>query len=145
MVHGWAVLMLAIARALVRDPKIVLLDEPFEGLAPIMVRDLLAICRTMAQAGQTILVVKQNISAAMSLSDRLYIINNGQIVEEMTARAARDRPEVLRRHLGFRRGVRPATVPRRGARLEPKRDPAAVGSPSRSWARARRGRTPTSR
>jgi branched-chain amino acid transport system ATP-binding protein len=64
--------MLAIARALVRQPKIVLLDEPFEGLAPIIVRDLLAACRALAEAGQTIVVVEQNISAAMSLADRVY-------------------------------------------------------------------------
>jgi branched-chain amino acid transport system ATP-binding protein len=92
--------MLAIARALVRDPKIILLDEPFEGLAPIIVRDLLATCRTLAEAGQTIVVVEQNISAAMSLADRVYIINNGHIVETLTAQAARDQPEVLHRHLG---------------------------------------------
>jgi branched-chain amino acid transport system ATP-binding protein len=92
--------MLAIARALVRDPKIILLDEPFEGLAPIIVRDLLATCRALAAAGQTIVVVEQNISAAMSLADRVYIINNGHIVEAMTAQAVRDQPEVLHRHLG---------------------------------------------
>jgi branched-chain amino acid transport system ATP-binding protein len=92
--------MLAIARALVRDPKIVLLDEPFEGLAPIIVRDLLATCRSLAAAGQTIVVVEQNISAAMSLADRIYVLNNGHVVEELTAQAARERPEVLHRHLG---------------------------------------------
>ncbi len=92
--------MLAIARALVRDPKLVLLDEPFEGLAPIIVRDLLATCRALAEAGQTILVVEQNISAALSLADRVYIINNGHMVEELTALAAREQPEVLHRHLG---------------------------------------------
>ncbi|HEY1798304.1 MAG TPA: ABC transporter ATP-binding protein [Stellaceae bacterium] len=92
--------MLAIARALVRDPKIVLLDEPFEGLAPIIVRDLLATCRSLAESGQTIVVVEQNISAAMSLADRIYVLNNGHVVEELTAQAARERPEVLHRHLG---------------------------------------------
>ncbi len=92
--------MLAIARALIRDPKIVLLDEPFEGLAPIIVRDLLATCRALAEAGQTILVVEQNISAAMSLADRVYIINNGHMVEELTAQAVRDQPDILHRHLG---------------------------------------------
>jgi branched-chain amino acid transport system ATP-binding protein len=92
--------MLAIARALLRDPKIVLLDEPFEGLAPIIVRDLLATCRTLADAGQTLLLVEQNTSAAMSLADRVYIINNGHIVESMSAGAMRDQPEVLHRHLG---------------------------------------------
>ncbi|HUN52593.1 MAG TPA: ABC transporter ATP-binding protein [Candidatus Sulfotelmatobacter sp.] len=92
--------MLAIARALVRDPKIILLDEPFEGLAPIIVRDLLATCRALAEAGQTIVVVEQNVSAAMSLADRVYIINNGHIVESLTAQAVRDQPDVLHRHLG---------------------------------------------
>jgi len=92
--------MLAIARALVREPKILLLDEPFEGLAPIIVRDLLATCRRLAEAGQTILVVEQNISAAMTLADRLYIIRNGHIVEALTAAAVRAQPEKLHRHLG---------------------------------------------
>jgi branched-chain amino acid transport system ATP-binding protein len=92
--------MLAIARALVRDPKLILLDEPFEGLAPIIVRDLLATCRTLAEAGQTIIVVEQNISAAVSLADRFYILNNGHMVEEASAQAVRDRPELLHRHLG---------------------------------------------
>ncbi len=92
--------MLAIARALVREPKILLLDEPFEGLAPIIVRDLLATCRALAEAGQTILIVEQNISAAMTLADRVYIINNGHIVETLAAAAVREQPEVLHRHLG---------------------------------------------
>jgi branched-chain amino acid transport system ATP-binding protein len=92
--------MLAIARALVRNPKLILLDEPFEGLAPIIVRDLLATCRTLAEAGQTIIVVEQNISAAVSLADRVYILNNGHMVEETSAQAVRDRPELLHRHLG---------------------------------------------
>jgi branched-chain amino acid transport system ATP-binding protein len=92
--------MLAIARALVRDPKIVLLDEPFEGLAPIIVRDLLATCRTLAEAGQTIVVVEQNITAAMSLADRVYVLNNGHVVEELTAQTARAQPELLHRYLG---------------------------------------------
>ena len=92
--------MLAIARALVRNPKIVLLDEPFEGLAPIIVRDLLATCRRLAQAGQTILIVEQNISAAMSLAYRVYIQNNGHLVQQLTAKEVHERPEVLHRHLG---------------------------------------------
>jgi branched-chain amino acid transport system ATP-binding protein len=64
-------------------------------------RDLLATCRALAQAGQTILVVEQNISAAMTLADRVYIINNGHIVESLGAAAVREQPEVLHRHLGI--------------------------------------------
>lgn len=92
--------MLAIARALVREPKILLLDEPFEGLAPVIVRDLLATCRKLADAGQTILIVEQNISAAMMLADRAYILNNGHMVEALTAQAVRDQPQILHRWLG---------------------------------------------
>jgi branched-chain amino acid transport system ATP-binding protein len=92
--------MLAIARALVREPKILLLDEPFEGLAPVIVRDLLATCRALADAGQTILLVEQNISAAMTLADRIYILNNGIIIEQFAAEAVRQKPERLHRHLG---------------------------------------------
>jgi branched-chain amino acid transport system ATP-binding protein len=92
--------MLAIARGLVRDPKILLLDEPFEGLAPIIVRDLLDTCRKLADAGQTIVVVEQNVSAALSLADRVYVINNGHIVESLDAQAVRAQPAILHRHLG---------------------------------------------
>jgi branched-chain amino acid transport system ATP-binding protein len=92
--------MLAIGRALVRDPKIVLLDEPFEGLAPILVHELLETCRVLAAAGRTILIVEQNISAAISLADRAYIINNGHIVQSLVAAQMRAEPELLHRHLG---------------------------------------------
>ncbi len=92
--------MLAIARALVREPKILLLDEPFEGLAPIIVRDLLATCRALAEGGQTILIVEQNISAIMTLADRIYVMHNGHIVDALSAEAVRGQPEMLHRHLG---------------------------------------------
>jgi branched-chain amino acid transport system ATP-binding protein len=92
--------MLAIARALVRDPKIVLLDEPFEGLAPVIVQSLMAACRELVAAGQTIVLVEQNIAATLALAHRVYMINNGHIVHEGTARQMRQQPELLRRHLG---------------------------------------------
>ncbi len=92
--------MLAIARALIRDPTLILLDEPFEGLAPVIVQDLLATCRKLAEAGQTIVVVEQNISAALTLADRAYIINNGHIMDSLRADELRQRPDILHRYLG---------------------------------------------
>ncbi|MCC8945148.1 ABC transporter ATP-binding protein [Bradyrhizobium sp. Arg62] len=92
--------MLAIARALVRDPKIILLDEPFEGLAPVIVRDLMEACRDLAEAGQTIVLVEQNLAATLALAQRIYIINNGHIVHEGPAQEIKAQPEVLQRYLG---------------------------------------------
>jgi branched-chain amino acid transport system ATP-binding protein len=92
--------MLAIARALIRDPKIILLDEPFEGLAPVIVRDLVNACRDLADAGQTIVLVEQNLAAAMALAQRTYIINNGHIAHEGPTSEIRARPQVLQRYLG---------------------------------------------
>jgi branched-chain amino acid transport system ATP-binding protein len=92
--------MLAIARALVRDPKIILLDEPFEGLAPVIVRDLVSACRELAASGQTIVLVEQNIAAALALAHRVYMINNGHIVHEGPAAELKKSPEILQRYLG---------------------------------------------
>ena len=92
--------MLAIARALVRDPKILLLDEPFEGLAPSIVRYLVEACRELAAAGQTIVLVEQNIAATLALAQRVYMINNGHIVHEGPAQEIRAQPQVLQRYLG---------------------------------------------
>ena len=93
--------MLAIARALVRNPKMILLDEPFEGLAPVIVRDLLAACRKLAAEGQTIVLVEQNLAAALALAGRVYIINNGHIVHEGSAEDIKADPRVLKRYLGI--------------------------------------------
>ena len=93
--------MLAIGRALVRDPKMVLLDEPFEGLAPVIVRDLLATCRKLAQEGQTIVLVEQNLAAALALANRVYIINNGHIAHEGSADEIKADPKLLQRYLGI--------------------------------------------
>ncbi len=92
--------MLAIARALIRDPKLILLDEPFEGLAPVIVRDLVKTCRDLADAGQTIVLVEQNLAATLALANRIYMINNGHIVHEGPADELKRQPDTLRRYLG---------------------------------------------
>jgi branched-chain amino acid transport system ATP-binding protein len=92
--------MLAIARALIRAPKIILLDEPFEGLAPVIVRDLVQACRDLADAGQTIVLVEQNLAAALTLAQRAYIINNGHIAHEGATSEIKAQPTVLQRYLG---------------------------------------------
>jgi len=92
--------MLAIARALVRDPKIILLDEPFEGLAPVIVHDLVKVCRDLADAGQTVVLVEQNLAATLTLAHRAYIINNGHIAHEGPASEIKAQPKVLERYLG---------------------------------------------
>jgi branched-chain amino acid transport system ATP-binding protein len=91
--------MLAIARALIRDPKIILLDEPFEGLAPVIVHDLMAACRELAAAGQTIVLVEQNLAATLALAQRVYIINNGHIVHEGPSEEIKAQPDLLQRYL----------------------------------------------
>jgi branched-chain amino acid transport system ATP-binding protein len=94
--------MLAIARALIRDPKLVLLDEPFEGLAPLIVRDLMAVCRRLAEEGLTVLIVEQNVAAALSLAHRCYLLNNGHIVYEGTPAALHEDQEAVHRYLGVK-------------------------------------------
>jgi branched-chain amino acid transport system ATP-binding protein len=92
--------MLAIARALVRDPKLVLLDEPFEGLAPVIVRDLMRACRRLADEGLTIILVEQNLAATLALAGRAYIINNGHVVHESPSDELKANPDILKRYLG---------------------------------------------
>jgi len=92
--------MLALGRALIRAPKIILLDEPFEGLAPLIVRELVSVCRRLAAEGQTLIVVEQNLAATMALAQRVYILNNGHLAHEGPADDLRANPEILHRYLG---------------------------------------------
>lgn len=71
--------MLAIARVLTGKPRLLLIDEPTEGLAPIIVQELTALMQSLAKEGQAILLVEQNIHLALKLSDRFYLMERGQI------------------------------------------------------------------
>jgi len=92
--------MLAIARALIRDASLILLDEPFEGLAPIIVQDLLRITTELAKAGRTILIVEQNVAAALSIAHRTYVLNNGHLVWEGTPETLKKSPDIMKTYLG---------------------------------------------
>jgi branched-chain amino acid transport system ATP-binding protein len=92
--------MLTIARALVRDARVILLDEPFEGLAPLIVRDLVRVSRELADQGRTIVVVEQNVVAVLSFAHRVYILNNGHVVWEGTSASLQADPATMKTHLG---------------------------------------------
>jgi branched-chain amino acid transport system ATP-binding protein len=93
--------MLAIARALVQDTRVLLLDEPTEGLAPLIVREVEALVREIKGAGMTILLVEQNLYSALELADRCYILDQGEIVYEGTPADLRANEETLRRYLSI--------------------------------------------
>ncbi|WP_311172211.1 ABC transporter ATP-binding protein [Halobellus ordinarius] len=92
--------MLVIARALLGQTDLLLLDEPTEGLAPQIVEDVIEIIETISDEGVTILLVEQNVQAAMSVADRHYVINKGQNVYEGTTEELRNADEILEQHLG---------------------------------------------
>ncbi len=92
--------MLAIARAMVRNADLIMLDEPFEGLAPLIVRDLVEVCRKLAAAGRTIIIVEQNVRAALALADRCYILNNGSVVYEGTPAQLQADTAIIAKYLG---------------------------------------------
>jgi len=77
--------MLAIARAMMAEPKMILLDEPSEGIMPILVDEMFGLFEEMKRAGTTILLVEQNVERALSISDRAYIMDQGVIVHHDTA------------------------------------------------------------
>jgi branched-chain amino acid transport system ATP-binding protein len=92
--------MLAMARALMSRPKLLLLDEPSMGLAPIMVERIFEVVRTVAQQGVTVLLVEQNVRQALSLADRGYVMESGRIVLHDTAANLLQDPRVVEAYLG---------------------------------------------
>ena len=92
--------MLAIGRALMARPRLIMLDEPSMGLAPIIVRSIFEEIRKLREAGNTILLVEQNAKAALRIADRGYVIETGQIVLDGTAEDLLNNNDVQRAYLG---------------------------------------------
>lgn len=92
--------MVAIGRALIADPDLLLLDEPTEGLAPYIVRQIEDIIEDLNEQGITVLLVEQNIPVALGVSDYTYILEKGHIVYEGSTEEISENDEVLDKHLG---------------------------------------------
>ncbi len=98
--------MIAIGRALMAAPKLLLLDEPSLDLAPLLVKDIFERIKTVNQEGTTILVVEQNASIALGIADYGYIMEQGKVVLEGTAEQLKNNPDVKEFYMGVSEGKR---------------------------------------
>jgi branched-chain amino acid transport system ATP-binding protein len=92
--------MLAVGRALLLDPKLILMDEPSEGLAPVMVQHLETVIANLRTEGLGILLVEQNLYSALAVADRVFVMETGEIVHQGTKHDIQADPNSLRRYLG---------------------------------------------
>ena len=92
--------MLAIARGLMSEPRLILMDEPSMGLAPLVVKGIVSTIRTLREEGATIVLVEQMAAVALRLADRAYVLENGQIKLSGTGAELAHTPEVRRAYLG---------------------------------------------
>ncbi len=93
--------MLAVARALARDIKLLLLDEPYEGLAPVIVQEIERILESIRELGMTTIIVEQNAVAALNLADRAVILDMGQVVFDGTAQEVLDNHQLREEYLAI--------------------------------------------
>ena len=93
--------MLAVARALARDIKLLLLDEPYEGLAPVIVREIEGILKGIKKLGITTIIVEQNAVAALRIADRALILDTGEIVFDGTAQELLDNDALRHQYLAI--------------------------------------------
>jgi branched-chain amino acid transport system ATP-binding protein len=92
--------MLAIGRALMTNPEMLLMDEPTEGLAPLLVQEVGHVIGRLKAAGLPILLVEQNLALALAVADRVHVLSRGRIVHSGSAAELRDNEEVKAHHLG---------------------------------------------
>ncbi len=93
--------MLTIARTLMGNPELLLLDEPTEGLSPLIVKELEVQIRALKEEGMTILLSEQNSKVTLNLSDRAYILEKGQVKWDGAVGLLRENQEILKRYLGL--------------------------------------------
>lgn len=93
--------MLTIARTLMGNPELLLLDEPTEGLSPLIVKELESQIRALKEEGMTILLSEQNSKVTLNLSDRAYILEKGQIKWDGAVQVLREKQEILKQYLGL--------------------------------------------
>ncbi|MBU2608269.1 MAG: ABC transporter ATP-binding protein [Chloroflexi bacterium] len=92
--------MLTIARALMTNPDLLLMDEPSEGLSPLLVREIGRIIAQLKESGFSILLVEQNLPMALSVADYIYVISKGTIVHQSTTKEFKDNEEIKARYIG---------------------------------------------
>ena len=92
--------MLAVGRALMSKPKLLMMDEPSLGLAPLVVKDIFSIIRTIRDSGVTVLLIEQNANAALKIADRGYVLETGSITLEGSGRELLSNPAVRAAYLG---------------------------------------------
>ena len=95
--------MLTIARALMTNPDLLLMDEPSEGLAPLLVQEIGHIIAQLKESGFSILLVEQNLPMALSVADYIYVISKGTIVHQSTVEEFRGNEEVKAKYIGVAR------------------------------------------
>ena len=93
--------MLAIARALIMEPKFLILDEPSLGLAPIVTEEVFKNIRRIYEEGVSILIIEQNILAALEIADRGYVLETGQVVITGSAEELLNNSEIKKAYLGI--------------------------------------------
>ncbi|MBO5845449.1 MAG: ATP-binding cassette domain-containing protein, partial [Clostridia bacterium] len=92
--------MLAMGRALLADPELIVLDEPSMGLSPLLVSEIFDIIKTFREAGKTVLLVEQNAKKAMSISDRVYVLETGSIITDGKASDLINDERIKKAYLG---------------------------------------------
>ena len=93
--------MLAIGRALMQDPELIMFDEPSLGLSPIMVEEIFRVIKALHAEGLTIFLVEQNVKQTLKVADYGYVLENGRVVQEGTGTALEADPKVREAYLGF--------------------------------------------